>query len=48
MQNRFQEYAPNYFAGETTTELLDFSLIKSPDIAMFAGQDDETCPFANA
>ena len=48
IQNRFQDYAPDYFEGVTNTTLLELSSIKAPDIALFAAENDTTCPYATA
>ena len=48
LENRFQEYAPNFMEGETKTPLLDLSSIEAPPIAMFSGSKDVTCPYETA
>ena len=48
LQDRFQEYAYDYFKGETQTPLLDLSTITAPPIALFSGSKDVTCPYATA
>jgi len=46
--DRFQEYAPNYLAGERETTLIDISSIDKIPIALLVGTADETCPYARA
>jgi len=41
--NRFQEYAPNYLAGERETDLIDKSKIGKIPISMLVGIDDKIC-----
>ena len=48
LQDRFQEYAYDYFEGVTQTPLLDLSTIQAPPIAIFSGSKDVTCPYATA
>ena len=43
IQNRFQEYAPDYMQGETHTELIDLSQISHVPVTIWSGLLDETC-----
>ena len=46
--DRFQEFAPNYMAGDRETELIDIASIDKVPIAMLVGTVDNTCPYARA
>lgn len=48
IQQRFQEFAPNYLEGETQAALIPLDSIDKVPIAMIAGTEDPTCPYATA
>ena len=45
---RFQEYAPNWFEGETETDLIPLENISGLDITMLVGDNDYYCPATTA
>lgn len=46
--DKFQEFAPNYDAGERETDLIDIGSIDKVPIAMLVGTADSTCPYQRA
>ena len=48
IQQRFQEYAPDYNAGQVETEIIDLSSIKHVPVTMWSGLLDETCYHSQA
>ena len=44
LTDRFQEFAPNWLAGETQMPLVDVSKVKQVPIAFFTATNDEVCP----
>ena len=42
--DRFQEFAPNYMAGDRETDLIDLGSIDKIPISMLVGTSDKTCP----
>ena len=47
IQDRFQEWAPDYMQGgnNTQTALIELSEIKKPKITLIAGSEDKICPY---
>ena len=48
MQNRFQEFAPDYAKGDKETDLVPVESINKVPIAMNVGTWDEVCPHSQA
>ena len=48
IQNRYQEYAPDYMQGKTQTDLIDLSKIKNVPVTLWSGLLDTVCANAQA
>lgn len=49
IENRFQEWAPDYTTGgETQTDLIPIETIDKVPIAFIASTEDQICPYATA
>lgn len=48
IQDRFQEFAPDYAEGKMQTDLVPVESINKVPIAMFTGTLDEVCPHKQA
>lgn len=48
VENRFQEFSPNYSQGETTTDLIDLSKLDKVPITVWSGFQDGECSNAQA
>ena len=48
IENRYQEFAPNYLQGETKTDLIDLSKIKTVPVTIWTGLLDDVCAHTQA
>lgn len=48
LENRFQEYAPEYNLGATQTDLIDLSKITHVPVSIWSGLNDDVCANAQA
>lgn len=48
LMQRFQEWAPKFQEGETTTKEIPLDSIDKVPVAMIAAANDETCPYKTA
>ena len=48
LQQRFQEFAPNYQKGVVHTDLIPIESIDQVPVAMIASTEDPTCPYKTA
>ena len=48
LENRFQEFAPNFKDGQKVMPLVDISTIDKVPVAMWVGEADDLCSYDHA